>query len=418
VTAVIGPPWSAVATFSAKQLALDAPVLHDAAALAVYSPTERKLARCRNAKEAALRAEVVSHATGSVTAVLKGCMQLRSGLWYWPNIVEVVDTRKALDPLKRQDRALIARRLSREMTRAARIGEKPALAETLDLMLGAQWGSMTDAQMQAVYETTRTSIMTVGTTSAMTAATTKAGETLFKVAEKSRRAKVFGISEAFKVPDARALRRMNANMPFFVTADYGRRVDIFVEQDALNIIQGGLRLGLDDVVVGKELHAALAARVVGRTESYFNMLASVTMQRAAVFGQLTGYKDAKIQRFEWVAVMDGATCNICRLLHGEVFEVGQAFSQLQGAGAPGRAPDQAIMEDMPWYREHDGGIHLAPTTRGGPIGERIADVVNSAVGQNDNTGTFNILRTPQEAGGTKSPPAHGLCRCITLPVMT
>jgi len=414
---VLGPPWQEVPALSPVHLSLDRPVARDAAALAVYSRGHGSLVRCGSAKEAALRAEIAARSTGQEACILKGCLQLASGRWYFPTVVERVDTRKVLDPLKRRDRALLAKKLSREMVRAARVGEVAQLEVTLDLYLGTQWGTLAPAQLEAVYQTTRAAIASVGTTTQMTATTTKAGQTLFGVAERSRRAKLFGIPESFTQPDAASIRRLNGNMPFFVSDDYGRRVDVFVERDALSILQGGQRLGLDDQVIGARLHTALAARVTGRTAAYFSNLSSISVVRSSTYGQLTGYKDAKIARCEWVAVMDGATCNICRFLHGEVFDVGQTLSQIQGASAPGRPPDQAIMADMPFYREFQGAIHVAPTERGGPVGVMLASVDQSAVGRDNARGQFTTVTSPQTAGATKSPPAHGLCRCLTLPVM-
>jgi SPP1 gp7 family putative phage head morphogenesis protein len=404
-----------VSALDAVGLSLDPPISYDAGALAVFSPSASALTRCRTSKEAELRAEVVSYRHAEPAVILLGCLQLRSGLVYWPRVLEVVVTHKQLDPLDRRDRALIAKRLSREMVRAARAGEAAALEATLDAMVGAQWNTMTAAEIDAVYAEVRIAVTAVGTTSAMRATTTRAGGTLLNVAEKSRRAKAFGIREAFLRADERAVKRMSSNMPFFVTNEYGRRVDVFVERDALAILQGGQRLGLDDVAIGRDLNRALAARVTGRTAAYFSSLSSISVVRASTFGQLTSYRDIGVASYEWVAVMDGATCNVCRMLHGEVFDTGVALAQLAAAEGAGREPDEAIMTEIPFYREHAGAIHIAPTVRGGSLGPLLARVTESAVGRDNEKGKFNIVRSPQGRGVTQSPPAHGNCRCLTLP---
>lgn len=414
---VLGPPWRAVPAIAPTALALDPPVARDASALAVYCAGAGSLVRCRTAKEAELRAEVASWRSGDVAHIMRGALLLRSGLWYWPHAVEAVDTRKALDPLNKRDRALIAKRLQREMVRAARLGEVAALEETLDVMLAAEWGRLSPAALDAVYEEVRTAIAGVGTTSAMVTTTNKAGETLLKVGERSRRAKAFGIPAAFRTEDARALSRLNGNMPFFVSNEYGRRVNAFVERDAMRILHGGVARGLDDATIGRDLHRALAGRVTGRTARYFGDLSSISVVRSSSWGQLTSYRDAGFVEYEWEAVMDGATCNICRMLHGSTFPVAAAIDQVQRAAQPGRDPDEAIMAEMPFYREKANAIHIAPALRGGPVGPAVAQVRSSAVGRPDARGSFGMLQNPRNAGGTMSPPAHGLCRCLTTPLM-
>lgn len=390
-------------------------MLHDCAALAVFDERDRTLVRCRSRKEAELRARIASLKSGKPAPILRGALQLKSGIWYWPIVDESVDARKQLDPLNRADRALIAKRIQEVFLTAARPEEALALEATLDTMLGQQWSTMTPEQIDAVYAEVRAAIASVGTSTAMTEASVATSAELVKVAQGSRKV-VQGIPPAFRQADLRAINRLGSNMPFFISDDYGRRVDVFVEYDALKILQGGQRLGLDDVVIGRDLNQALAARVVGRSSNYFANLSSISVVRASTFGQMASYRDAGIARFECVAVMDGATCNICRYMNGQVFEVANHRAQLARAAAQSD-PVRGIMGEVPFYRERGGNIHIAPLERGGEVGPVVARVEESGVGQDDAPGRFTTVTKPEDAGGTLGPPFHGRCRCLTLPVL-
>ena len=412
---VIGPPWETVPRMTAVELSLDPPVLHDCSALAVFDERSGTLVRCKSRKEAELRARIASLKSGGPAPILRGALQLKSGLWYWPIVAERVNACKALDPLNRADRAVIAKGLQRTFLNAARPEETLALEATLDMLIGQPWSAMSPEQVDVVYAEVRAAIASVGTSAAMTEASLKAGATLGDVAVASSKG-AGGIPAAFRQADLRAVNRLGSNMPFFISDDYGRRVDIFVEYDALKMLQGGQRLGLDDVVIGRNLNSALAGRVVGRSASYFANLSSISVVRASTFGQLAGYRDAGVARYEIVAVMDGATCNICRYMNGQVFEVANHQAQLARAAA-NSDPVKGIMGEVPFYREHGGNIHIAPLERGGELGQVVARVEESGVGRDDAPGRFTTVTNPANAGGTLGPPFHGRCRCLTLPVL-
>jgi SPP1 gp7 family putative phage head morphogenesis protein len=410
---VIGPPWRVVKQLSVDALALDPPRLHDCHALAIYSPSLRLLIRCRNQNEVDRRMSYIAKSASDMI-VLKGTMQLTSGIWYWPFMTQRVLVSKALDPLKSVDRAKIAQKLQKSLIGAARGAEAEYLNEALD-MLAVDWSGMSADQIDAIVAETRLAASMIADNVGVKSAVTSAGSTLISTGELSRRASIFGIKESFARPDRVAVRRIASQMPFFMTGDYARRVGAWEERDARSIIARGLRRGFDDRLIGEDLHAALAFRVTNRSESYYRMLANVSLGRASSYGQLTGYRDADISAYEWEAVMDGATCNVCRFLHGTRFSVQDALAQFARAQAEAD-PEKGIMAEQPWYREVGDRIHVAPAERGGKLGPLVATVLQSAVGREDQRGSFKTAMTPGKSGATQSPPAHGLCRCITVPV--
>ena len=409
---VMGPPWRVVKRLSIDALSLDPPHLHDCHALAVYSPALNLLVRCRNQDEVDRRSHFIAKQAGEVL-VLKGTMQLASGVWYWPFFTHSVTVTKALDPLKTVDRAKIANKLQKSLINAGRGAEAEYLDDALD-RLDVDWHSMNEAQIDSIVAETRLAASMIADNVGVKSAVTGAGTTLISTGELSRRAPVFGITEHFARPDRIAVRRIANQMPFFMTSDYARRAGAWEERDARAVITRGLRRGFDDRTIGKDLHAALATRITNRSENYFRMLANVTLGRASSYGQLTGYRDADILWFLWDAVMDGATCNVCRFLHGTRFAVQDGLDQFSRAQA-NADPERGIMEEQPWFREANGGIYVAPKERGGKLGPLIATILRSAVGQDDKRGTFSTALAPGKAGTTQTPPAHGLCRCITIP---
>jgi len=304
---VIGPPWRVVKQLSADTLALDPPRFHNCHALAVFSPSSRLLVRCRNQDDIDKRSTYIAQALGGEVIVLKGAIQLSSGIWYWPFVTQRVLIGKALDPLKSVDRAKIANKLQKSLLNAGRGAEADYLDEALD-MLDVDWQSMSSDQIDAVVAETRLAASMIADNVGVKAATTSAGVTLISTGELSRRAPVLGITEHFARPDRIAVRRIASQMPFFITGDYARRAGAWEERDARAIIARGLRRGLEEREIAKALHTALAQRVTGRSEQYYRMLANVSVGRASSYGQLTGYRDADIRAFEWEAVMDGATC--------------------------------------------------------------------------------------------------------------
>lgn len=411
---VIGPPWRIVKQLTVDALALDPPRLHDCDARAIFAPSLNLLIRCRSQDEIDKRATFIIKHGGKEVLVMKGAILLSSGVWYWPFTTQRVLKAKALDPLKTVDRAKIANKLQGSLINAARGAEAEYLDEALD-MLAVDWSGLSPEQIDVIVAETRLAASMIADNVGVKAATTSAGVSLISTGELSRRASVLGISESFARPDRIAVRRIASQMPFFITGDYARRAGAWEERDARAIITRGLRRGFEDREIGKALHAALSTRVTNRSEAYFRMLANVSVGRASSFGQLTGYRDAEIRAFEWEAVMDGATCNVCRFLHGTRFYVQDALDQFARAQA-NADPERGLMEEQPWYREANGSIYVAPAERGGKLGSLIATVIQSAVGREDQRGSFRTVLAPGSSGATQTPPAHGLCRCITVPV--
>ena len=411
---VIGPPWRVVEGLTSESLSLDPPALVNCDIFAAFSPRRREMLRCSSLREAETAAKVLCSKSGGDGLVLHGGMRLCSGLWYFPVVSERVNTAKALDPLDRRDRAVIADRLSKALTKAGRGGEAAMLREALGT-LDVEWGELSDAQTDAIFAEVRAAARGIGQTPAMNQAVKRIEPVTVKVAADSRKTRTLEVSGRMGEQDRRLARRIAQDQSVFITDDYGRRASAWVERDARKIIASGARRGIDDKAIAKQLHGKLGDRITGRTEHYFRVLANSAVVRSSSFGQLTGYRDSGIERYEWNAVMDGPTCAVCRFLHGQVFTVNRAFEQFNAQQAA--SDPQAGIAEMPWFRQVGNAIHVGPSQRGGELGPLVATVLESAVGQENRRGTFDESTPPQTAGSTTVPPAHGLCRCITLPAL-
>ncbi len=186
-------------------------------------------------------------------------------------------------------------------------------------------------------------------------------------------------------------------------------------QKARSIVSAGLEAGLDRYDIAKQLSAELGD--LGRSDAYYQMVASTYVARARSWSTLRSYDEAGITAYEWSAVTDEISCDTCRLLDGRVFPVAPSLARMHQADLLDN-PEE-ISNHQPWART---GIN--------PAGERVvfyeasgrrqtlARVDESGVGKKDAKGSFSGAKTSSQmqAAGIGIPPVHGHCRCVILPV--
>nr|WP_237078802.1 hypothetical protein [Myxococcus xanthus] len=123
---------------------------------------------------------------------------------------------------------------------------------------------------------------------------------------------------------------------------------------------------------------------------------------------MSSYAEAGVRRYRIEAVLDEATTQVCRFLHGKAFSVGEAlqrFERLESLSQP-----EDLKQELP-----GGGRALLYVNRGGQE-TRLAEVLRSAVGTRDDVGEFRSLVSDRQLAevGVGFPPYHGLCRTTTL----
>ena len=133
--------------------------------------------------------------------------------------------------------------------------------------------------------------------------------------------------------------------------------------------------------------------------------------------QLSSYAEAGIARYLIEAVLDERTTEICRYLHGRVFEVSDALRRFDALDRLEQPED--IKQAQPWVREAvdpDTGRTVLTVERGG-LHTPLVEVIRSGVGTRDDRGTFGRAVSDRELMdlGVSFPPYHGLCRTTTLP---
>ena len=423
--AVYGPPWR-VTTDPRGVLFADPPApgnCRSHLALAAFSPSLSVLVRGADRTDVERRARALAERGDGRAYVLQGAIQTAAGRWLWPVVVDRVATAKAdpPDPLTRRGYALTVEELRGALQDAASPAERRALEAMLS-DLDEDWGETGLDDVEAAVAAAGRPIESIGDDALFLAVGLGVIEsTAASVAGLCQRAGGSGLPSVLTNAADRVARHIGRDGLAFVTDEYRRRM-VGASRDARRVIAGGVRDGLGRVQIGRDLRSALHRQVVGRSEAYYRVVAGATVSRARSFGQMTGYRDAGIPTYTWEAVLDARTCDICRFLHGQTFPVADALARFDRS-ASNPNPEAAVNE-FAWYRTV-GGSQIDEGLRGGgaifvsPRGEgptvRVATVTATAVGTNDQRGAFRTHVGAARAGGTTVPPAHGGCRCTTIP---
>lgn len=313
------------------------------------------------------------------------------------------------------DRAvgLLAAALRRSSARLEREAVKEALS-----VLRVDWRSTTAQQRRRLVND---SLVAAGRKLALVPAAVEVdlrrfSPDAFRAGRRDARRHGLRIAATFTEADKRAARILERSNALFVTDEMRRRHDAF-GAEARRIVAEGLEQGLGRVEIGERLSSA-AAGTVARSGAYWEVVAGAFLGRARSASQLAGYREAGVRWYRIDAVLDEATTNICRYLHGRTFKVSEGLALLRREGTA-RAPE-AVKAINPWVRERrakDGRRELYVGS--GDRERRIATVEESAFGVADEIGRFS--GGLDDAGlmdeGVGFPPYHGLCRSTTIPVL-
>lgn len=403
---VLGPPWAVVPKLTAHVLALDPPAAHNCRARAVYCLG--KVHKCRSDEHAAALASYLNAKTRHPAEVLRGSMTLKSGRRYWP-FAERVAKADPPSPLDPADRALMASRISTRLRRSIASTEREAVAEASSV-LNRAWstGPLSAEELEELASV----VGGISTSASLEDAVRRTGGNLRTVAERSHRLSEGTLGRV----DARAVQGLITSLPLMAAANIERQLGVWAQTQLQSQVDAWLRQGLSDLAISRRATTALAQHLAAESRRYFFTAANALVARASSYGQLHDYRQAGLLQYRWESTMDSKTCNVCRYLHGQVFSVDTGFSQLDRV----RLNDdtsEVFREGLPWYRERGGSIYLAPRQAGAAIGPAVADVLQSAVGVDGQRGEFRPFGSVSELGGTLTPPAHGLCRCLTVPVI-
>lgn len=324
-------------------------------------------------------------------------------------------TRNPLDPVT-FDRIVAS--LANALSGAAKGKEAAAMNAVLN-KLDVKWTDLTGVEIDRVIDSARASIAAIPSNKVI-----KPIKQRFRVegdvVMRGSRAGEIGRLKAslgaqigvdLTLGDRRVLDHMVDSQALFVRNEYGRRSAQFSAR-ARRIVSEQLRAGIGSDGITDVLHKEM--RSVGKTKSYWNVIAGVFVNRARTYGQLASYEEAGIQRFVFEAILDQVTTDQCATLHGRTFETAAGldrYRRVEQSGDP-----ESVIDLQPWIRvgkDPDTGNRIMFTQNRGGGRQFVGEIVQSRVGTLDSTGKQrNVVSSAalQNEIGAFMPPLHARCR--------
>lgn len=325
---------------------------------------------------------------------------------------------KALNPQNRRDFLVIQRRVAQAL-RSATADEQSAALRSALRGLDLDWPGMTASGREAALRAVRASLR-----GSARRVAPKVEETLIlrstDVARSSRAGIVarfnLSIPSSLSLRDERLAEWCASSQSLFVRDRLGRRADA-LSRRAREIVSQGLDSGLgrDDIA---ERLAGLAQQGLGGAMPYWQVVAGAFVGRTRTAINVSSFAEAGVEKYRWEAVLDEATCDSCRFLHGREFSVRKASERIDAASK--LSDPEGIRTTLPWINRgtDDEG---RPVLYYGSGDDRslVARVEQTGEGERDRIGRYGgaMSSSALEAAGASTPPAHGGCRCTTLAVV-
>lgn len=246
------------------------------------------------------------------------------------------------------------------------------------------------------------------------------GETVAAAAKKANSRKYeFNIDASLSQSDSRVVEAVAESTANFIRDAAGRRLTA-ASATARDIVSRGVADGFDRRAILKMLREELPIEAQQQSDAYYRMAADVYAQRSRSFGALLSFEDARVAVYEWSAILDEPTCNVCRFMDGRRFYVAPALRTLRETAELSDPED--VRFSQPWLSERrdseTGRSTIGFTSRSG---ERVivANVIESAANIADARGTFaaRMSERDMQSLGISAPPIHGHCRCVIVAVV-
>lgn len=331
-----------------------------------------------------------------------------------------IDIEKALDPLDPRDFVTIVQRFSERLGKVSTPHEIDAVDAAL-VSMDVDWPNLSPRARDEAVRAANTAIRTLSTVvpSVIEGTMTSTARGLVGQTKRSMEQKFkLRIETSFNTADKAVVETTVRNNGNFVTNAYGRRA-VAVEAQARAIVSQGLEHGFGTDEIAGKLEHAVKSQVLGRSPSYWNVVANSFANRSRTETNLRGFQEAGIKAWSFEAVLDEVTTDQCRMLHGKTFEVGPALQRMAETQAS-EDPVRAMKEREPWLyngRDADGNKILYTRDHDGNR-TVIAHVLESGVGTSDKIGRYD-QRVSDDAlmkSGIPMPPLHGRCRSTIQPV--
>ncbi len=324
---------------------------------------------------------------------------------------------KALNPLDRRDFMVITNRIAQRL-RSAAAGQEAEAARQVIKTLDVDWPSLTAEARRKVTEAARTAMGRTGGFVAPRVEAVLSPEAARVVADtKDATVERFGlrIASTFTDTDERIAAYCTSSQVLFVRDIYGVRAE-GMAQTARDIVSEGLEQGLGREELAERLEM-MVGQAVPRDPAYWQVVAGAFMNRARTWTQVNSFSDAGIERYRIEAVLDEATSEICRFLHGREFSVRKGVDKIAEVMALKDPED--IKRAQPWANVRVGEEGGELWFNGEEGATALAHVDEWGEGERDRVGTYSgALDDAQlETEGFGMPPYHGNCRTTVVAVV-
>lgn len=215
-------------------------------------------------------------------------------------------------------------------------------------------------------------------------------------------------------PDIASIQAAQKTSVAWLTNEYGTRATQF-ERIARGIVEGGLQQGLGRDEISRDLLQQFNRSLSGRSESYFNVYAGALVDRSRSRAELSSYAESSITKCIAQSVLDEATTEYCRWVHGKVIDVQEATQIMDAAEQPGMSVDE-MKQANPWVRMGVDKDGARTAFVNGPQGRADLFRVASPGAGTQSPGSYSTLPGGKSLGdnGIGMPPYHGRCRTTTI----
>jgi SPP1 gp7 family putative phage head morphogenesis protein len=233
------------------------------------------------------------------------------------------------------------------------------------------------------------------------------------------------IDAALSQVDAAAVDAVGSQAGLFVRDQLGIE-SASMTRKGREIVERGLRDGLGREAIAEDLRNELPAMWDKGGEIYSRVVASNAMVRSRSISQASAYRDAGIERYEIMAVMDERTTVVCQGLNGQIISV-SAGSKINERAARAKNVDE-LKESNPFIRDRyikdengerirvlqtEAGVTIASVTSlGWHNVPQLDQYIESVSIDMELTGD----QLPNDAS-IGFPPYHHGCRTTTVPAL-
>lgn len=290
----------------------------------------------------------------------------------------------------------------------------------LDELEGVDWANTTEVRRAEIFASAATAFRQADVRNLIVEWGGTTAEHTVSFAEMTRsrmRAALFPqISSTLSQVDAAAANAVGEQSGLFIRNELGREMTSLTAHGR-SIVEQGLRDGLGREAIAADLRSQIPGMWRKYGENYSRVVASNAMVRSRSISQAGAYRDAGVERFEVVAMLDERTTEYCRYMNGQIITVGKA-SKINDAAAAARSVDE-LREANPFMRtvwDDELRQRKIQTT----TGVDIAYIDRSGAGILDDPGEHTpILSGDQLPAGANIgfPPYHMSCRTTTVMAM-